>query len=313
MNSSDLFEFFKQQLKTWEIADKNYKALENQNEKTVILDEYEYKIQYNPNRVFSTKAKIDKKSIESRKCFLCNSNLFKEQDSVNYKSKFDFLLNPYPIMPMHFTIPNMKHVDQQISPYFTDFLDLIVDFPEMLFMYNGAKCGASLPDHMHFQAIKQNLLPIERINADDKNIKCIYAKSKEFIYVSTLEYRSFLILESDNKLGMKYIYDKIINQFSDLYYGDYQDKINLIGKFINNKYRIYIFPRSAHRPYQYYSKNDNSIIISPGCIDMGGVFICSDFDSFNRMNSSYVKSILSQVSMGEKKFQKFIDNFKKQF
>ena len=120
------------------------------------------KVQFNPGRYISTSAKVDEKSINDRKCFLCPANLPEEQKGILYEEEYLILGNPFPIFPEHFTIPNINHVPQQIKNNFPLMLKLTKDLSKhYVVLYNGPKCGASAPDHFHFQAGTKNFMPIE--------------------------------------------------------------------------------------------------------------------------------------------------------
>jgi hypothetical protein len=75
---------------------------------------------------------------------------------------YQILVNPYPILPQHFTIPSRRHVVQQIWSHFGTMRHMAWTMPQHIVFYNGPKCGASCPDHMHLQAGLRGIVPIER-------------------------------------------------------------------------------------------------------------------------------------------------------
>ena len=151
-----------QQKTVWELLNKNYSALSDVKIKEFCFDDIKVNLQFNPHRIISASAKVDKKSIENRRCFLCKENIPAEQRAVKFNNEFAFLCNPYPILNDHFTIPHVDHIPQQISGYFESFLDIAFSLKDKFtILYNGPKCGASAPDHLHFQSIKSNILPVE--------------------------------------------------------------------------------------------------------------------------------------------------------
>ena len=148
-------ELFEQQLSVWEMARNNFEGLKTVQIREFDFDGFGVKVQFNPARMVSSGAKVDAKTIAQRKCFLCAANRPEVQRGIEWRD-YDILINPFPIFPRHLTIPRREHVDQQLVPYISDMFDLARELPDFVVFYNGPKCGASAPDHMHFQAGKAN-------------------------------------------------------------------------------------------------------------------------------------------------------------
>jgi len=159
-DGSPLLRFFNTQLERWETAKKNYRDLKKVKTKELPIGEQAAVLQFNPARIVSTGAKIDKKNIEQRPCFLCEKNRPQEQKVKIFNSRFDILVNPFPILQMHFTITSRKHQPQTINGNFAEMMKLLNTYPELTVFYNGPKCGASAPDHLHFQAGTGEELPL---------------------------------------------------------------------------------------------------------------------------------------------------------
>ena len=141
-----------EQLASWETARNNYAALSGVQVKELNVNGTLYKVQFNPARIVSSGAKVDAKSIKERKCFLCPANLPAVQKGIPFEGHYNILVNPFPIFPRHLTVPETAHVAQRIAPRFGDMLDLARQLTDYTIFYNGPKCGASAPDHAHFQA-----------------------------------------------------------------------------------------------------------------------------------------------------------------
>jgi len=161
-----------EQKKSWKLARDNYAGLKTVRTKSFSFGDFEVKVQFNPARIVSSGAKVDAKTIAERKCFLCADNRPAEQRAVEF-GDYEILVNPFPIFPEHFTIPRKEHVDQQIKPYFADMLQLAEVLDDYLIFYNGPRCGASAPDHMHFQAGTKDFLPL--VN-DYKRLKATHTE-----------------------------------------------------------------------------------------------------------------------------------------
>ena len=158
----NLSSFLQQQLSQWDVAYTNYQALQSVKKRVIEAQTGKLIVQYNPARIVSSAAKTDAKSIEARPCFLCTTNRPQEQLQYSYHNTYDILVNPFPIFPEHFTVPHKQHIPQQIRPFFGDMLNLACDFPSYVVFYNGPACGASAPDHLHFQMGNKGFLPIEK-------------------------------------------------------------------------------------------------------------------------------------------------------
>lgn len=154
------------QLASWETARNNYAALSGVRVKELNVNGILYKVQFNPARIVSSGAKVDAKSILERKCFLCPANLPPVQKGIPFGGHYNILVNPFPIFPRHLTVPELAHTPQRIATRFTDMLELAEALTDYTIFYNGPKCGASAPDHAHFQAGNKGFMPIERTGAD---------------------------------------------------------------------------------------------------------------------------------------------------
>ena len=162
---SEVARLFSEQLEQWTQARDNYRALEQVEQRSLVVNGLEVVVQFNPARIVSSGAKVDAKTIQTRKCFLCEQNRPEVQWGVDFEStggrKYQVLLNPFPIFPKHLTIPDVNHTDQRIAGRISDMLELAEELDDFVLFYNGPKCGASAPDHMHFQAGNKGFLPIE--------------------------------------------------------------------------------------------------------------------------------------------------------
>ena len=153
---------FTEQLVSWETARNNYAALSGVQVKELNVNGIPYKVQFNPARIVSSGAKVDAQSIKERKCFLCPANLPPVQKGIPFEGHYNILVNPFPIFPRHLTIPEVAHVNQRIAVRFKDMLALAQALTDYTIFYNGPKCGASAPDHAHFQAGNKGFMPIEK-------------------------------------------------------------------------------------------------------------------------------------------------------
>ena len=263
---------FKEQLTKWTLAKNNYSALEQVKTKTLFVDSREYKVQFNPARIISSAAKVDAQSIRERKCFLCAENRPPEQNGIPFKERYTILINPFPIFPRHLTIPALEHTPQLIASRFGDMLDLARQLDDYIIFYNGPKCGASAPDHFHFQAGSKGFLPIEK-NRD--------------MYNAT-------IIESDNK-------EELFDHFRQVYDAleqkpeDGEPMVNILAWYEAGKWIVCIFPRKKHRPSRYGAEGKDNLLISPAAVDLGGTFIIPLEKDFEKITAEDIDEILREV------------------
>jgi len=307
-NLSDIDSFFYRQLSEWDLAKKNYSALENVLTRELWLGKNLVQLQYNPARVQSSTAKVDDKSIRERACFLCAANRPTQQKIIHIDEKYDLLVNPYPIFPKHFTIPANVHTDQLIAGRFEDMLTLAKNMDNYVIFYNGPKAGASAPDHFHFQAGNKMFLPLE------KNIETI---SKEIIYNTTtltvsifkdLLRNGFLIQGKDKEEIQAFFY--LLYDSLEKRPEDKEPMMNILCWCKSEVWYCCVFPREKHRPDCYFADSDKNIMISPGCVDMGGVLITPLEKDFDKIQVKIIESIFMEVCIDKIKMQSVINKLK---
>src|SRR5690554_3212719 len=238
-------------------------------------DNISVKVQFNPARITSTGAKIDKKFIDERPCFLCEQNRPSEQKGIIFLDKYLILCNPFPILRNHLTIPLHSHVPQRIRNKIADMLTLAQQLNDYVVFYNGPKCGASAPDHFHLQAgLKQDVL----LQGDN-------------------ELRSCMMIVSDNRDEIIELFEEIYLYLRSLQPDEEEPMLNVIVFIDNNKYKVHIFPRSAHRPTQFYKEGSSKLMISPGALDLAGLIITVREEDFKKIDKTVIEDIYSQVSL----------------
>jgi len=285
------------QKKDWDLARKNYEGLKKVKMKTFDFGHYKIDIQFNPERIVSSAAKVDIKSIEARPCFLCQKNLPLQQRGLAFDDEFIVLVNPFPIFPEHLTIPSFAHRDQRILGNFGSMLDLAEKLTDFVIFYNGPKCGASAPDHLHFQAGNKGFLPIEK---DYLNGKCcqIVRQIENVVISHWPDYqRGIFTLKSNNKKELIDCFGKIYSYLYILSPDDIEPMLNILTTIEQGDWVIHIFPRTLHRPGQYFEIGEKQIVLSPAAVDMGGVFITPREEDFIKISPDVVKDIFKQVCL----------------
>jgi ATP adenylyltransferase/5',5'''-P-1,P-4-tetraphosphate phosphorylase II len=300
-------DLLKTQKTSWDMLAKGYEALDSVRVRQLEYDRFSVMLQFNPARIISSTAPVDKASIDKRPCFLCVENLPAAQYGIVYAQEFLILCNPYPIFPEHFTISCIKHMTQSITGTIPVFLSMARDFsPDFNLFYNGPKCGASAPDHLHFQAAPRGLLPIEK--EIEKSAKLIPVKRAEGVCLFTMKNagREVLIMEGTHyetvRAALAHIIEAMKNVLSTS-----DDPMNLMCSYRKNTWQVVIFPRQKHRPDVYYFPGDERILVSPGLVDMAGVIITPLEKNFTTIDHDIIHKIYEEVSVNAEITQKILE------
>jgi ATP adenylyltransferase/5',5'''-P-1,P-4-tetraphosphate phosphorylase II len=292
MNISD---FIDKQLAAWPTAKANYDALSAVRTKYLDIDGVRLGVQYNPKRIISSAAAVDADSISRRACFLCAANRPAEQTAIPF-ARYDILLNPFPIFPQHLTIADVSHIEQHISSRYIHFLQLAQALPDFVVFYNGPKCGASAPDHVHFQAGSKGFLPIET-NVQSLDKTKLSADNGYILWQLTSWPCTTYVIEAETpSIAAKQLEDvckKLPRRDCDK-----ETIMNLLAWKSDSGYFVCIFPRSKHRPDCYYSdKVESRLLISPASVDLAGMFITPREEDFERITADDVKHIMREVGV----------------
>ncbi len=314
LNSQNLTALFEEQLACWEQAKNNYDALSGVLVKEVDLDGFKIKVQFNPARIISSSAKVDSNSIKERKCFLCKENrplVQKGLDFINngdIDNPYTILINPFPIFPKHLTIPLLAHTDQLILGRFDAMLNLSKELEEYTLFYNGPKCGASAPDHFHFQAGNKGFLTIESQYSNlNKEILFDYKDAKLFSVKSI--FNGLFSIESSSVQSSVDSFERLYNSL-DIKDGEKEPMMNILSWFEDNKYITLIYVRDRHRPHHYFAEGEENILLSPASVDMGGVFITPLEKDYTRISNIEIKEIIDEICITKQEEIDIINKFK---
>jgi len=290
---------FESQKEQWSILAAGYETLNTVKSKSFQFDGFKIKAQFNAGRMISTSAKVDPKSISERKCFLCIENLPEEQKGILYNNKYIILCNPFPIFPTHFTITDKEHQPQRIIDTFTDMLDLSKDISKYYsVIYNGPRCGASAPDHLHFQVGNKFFMPIDDEFHQLKNEygKDIYENDNLSFFAIDDGIRKFISLESLDKELVVKSFKKFYKTYSELMNEEQEPMINIISFYEEEfGWRVIIFLRAKHRPAVFFAEDETQMLVSPAAIDLGGVCVFPREEDFNRITKEMIAEIFKEV------------------
>lgn len=308
MEDSSISRFFNRQLEVWTDARHRFRDLKHV-ETRQFSDQL--KLQWNPARIVSTGAKIDKKTLGERPCFLCDKNRPKDQMSKQIDEKFHLLVNPFPILPVHFTIPARKHQPQLIYKNYGEMHRFISLHSDLMVFYNGPKCGASAPDHLHFQAGTNGILPLQtnwqRLSRNLTDIISLNDEEKISV-VRDFIVPAFVIIsksaESDEALFRR-LY-KAMPQRGD----ETEPMMNIISWRKGEEFISVVIPREKHRPEAYFAEGDAQFVVSPGALDMSGLIITPREEDFRKLTEEKVLSLLQECGVSEEKMNAIIAKLK---
>lgn len=308
MEDSSISRFFNRQLEVWTDARHRFRDLKHV-ETRQFSDQL--KLQWNPARIVSTGAKIDKKTLGERPCFLCDKNRPKEQMSKQIDEKFHLLVNPFPILPVHFTIPARKHQPQLIYKNYGEMHRFISLHSDLMVFYNGPKCGASAPDHLHFQAGTNGILPLQtnwqRLSRNLTDIISLNDEEKISV-VRDFIVPAFVIIsksaESDEALFRR-LY-KAMPQRGD----ETEPMMNIISWRKGEEFISVVIPREKHRPEAYFAQGDAQFVVSPGALDMSGLIITPREEDFRKLTEEKALSLLQECGVSEEKMNAIIAKLK---
>ena len=308
MEDSSISRFFNRQLEMWEDARHRFRDLQHV-EVRQLSDQL--KVQFNPARIVSTGAKIDKHTLGERPCFLCERNRPKEQMTKQIDDHFQLLVNPFPILPVHFTIPATKHQPQSIYRHYGEMHRLLSLHSELMVFYNGPKCGASAPDHLHFQAGTSGVLPLQtnwqRLSRSLTDVISLNDEEKISV-LSDFLVPAFVIIskseDSDEELFHR------LYRSMPMRGDESEPMMNIIAWRKGDEFISVVIPREKHRPDAYFAEGEAQMMVSPGALDMAGLIITPREEDFSKINLDKATALLRECGISAEKMEAIVSNLK---
>ena len=301
---------FEDQKISWPLLGDNWEKLSGARLKHFDFDGFTIHVQCNPKRIVSSAAKVDKVSIENRACFLCQENRPPEEKNVWFGEEYEILCNPFPIFREHFTIAKAEHTPQVIETEFAAFLELSRALPDLAVFYNAPNCGASAPDHMHFQAGNRGFMPIEKEleSLKQKYGVLLLESDKSRVTAVNDGLRRFYVLESASRETLEEIGALAFRFLRELQHGE-EPMINMLS-YYDQGWQVLLFPRDKHRPWQYFEEGEKNILLSPASVDMGGTLITPLEKDYEKITREDIEDIFSQVSFSPGHFDRMNQDMK---
>ena len=298
--------FFRNEMAAWPLARDNFRNLEKSLAGAVMLTDgggwQLRKVLVNHRRASIT-AKTDSQSIAARPCFLCASNRPPEQGAIR-EGGYEILVNPYPLAPVHYTIASCRHEVQSIADHISDMAQLTTNMPDMCVFYNGPRCGASAPDHLHFQAVTKETaanildpaLPLEKIAAIADGV-LFRSQPGRTPY-------PFFIIDAPTA---EYTEKILRHLLAALLPADPEPMVNIaIVTLPDGGLRTFVAPRRRHRP-TVYGTEPGQLLVSPATIEMLGTLVCSRQEDFDRLDLPQALSILAEVGLSEEELTETVN------
>ena len=295
---SPLYRYFDRQLRLWPETRDRYRELTHVETRDLNVGSSTFEVQFNPARIRSTGATISKEAVAARPCFLCKANRPQVQMTKIQNADYELLVNPYPILPMHFTIPMRRHQPQQIRGMYGEMIQLLKNYPDLMVFYNGPMCGASAPDHAHLQAGTSGILPLQREwQRLSRNLTEVARRGEDATLSVIEDYPcAALAIRSRSRRGSE-------RMFATLYHAlpkvpdQTEPMLNVVAWRADDEYVSVVFPRRKHRPDCYYKDNDEKLLVSPGALDMSGLIITPRREDFERITPEQALAILSECAL----------------
>jgi hypothetical protein len=289
-----------QQIKSWPVFASSQTALDGARVREIRGENWRVKVQFNPQRIVSSGAQTDPESVGKRPCFLCPENLPPEQKAILYRDAYLILGNPAPLFPGHLTIAHVGHFPQSLMENLGLFLWLAADIgPGTTLLYNGPRCGASAPDHLHFQAIPAGWLSVEEEVLDPRNRNGIRRRDGAVLWGTRGLGRGCIVIEGKEAAGVAAAAGAVMGALSPVAPAGEEPLLNLLGTHTGEGWRLILFPRLKHRPAAYFREGAERLLVSPGAADMGGWFVTPIEKDFLAIDRECVLKIYREVALAD--------------
>jgi Domain of unknown function (DUF4922) len=283
---SDVDRLLDSQAVAWPMLARGLEGLRQSQTRTERVFGRNVLVRHIPHRIKSTTAAVDAASVAQRKCFLCPVNLEPQEQGIPFGLEFIIYCNPFPILERHLTIVHVDHRPQQISGQFGALLGLAKALPDSFIIYNGPECGASAPDHLHFQACSRSIFPIEHdLHAG---------------YIPRV-----VALRGDDPLQLSYRLEGLLAVLKKVTNASSEPMINIAAFFAEDSWTALIFPRGKHRPRVYETKE---LTVSPATIDLCGVFVVPVPGDYEKIRGADIERIFEEVTLAAEPFQSVMKN-----
>jgi hypothetical protein len=293
---------FAQQRATWPTLQTGEATLEQLQRKKLTCDGLSILVQVNPGRKRSTLAQTDVQSVAARPCFLCPVNMPVEERGVAFEDLV-ILPNPYPILPLHCTIASQTHQPQQLAGRVECFLRLAQELsPDLAALYNGPRCGASAPDHLHFQAALAAQIPL---------LSQLPEASGQIITPFRSFGRNLFLVTAADIAAVAAEVERVLGTWQSLAGSTEEPLVNLLAHYRDKTWVVLVFPRAKHRPACYFAEGKDQLLVSPAILEMCGILVTTEMAHFERLDAVTAHTIYEQVSIDSESYRNLIQSLQR--
>ena len=284
----------------WPGLAEGYAALKQVRVREVRCGRCVVRVQFNPRRVVSSGARLDPESIRTRPCFLCGPQLPAGQQAILYRESYRILCNPFPVFPGHLTVAHIRHLPQALPDQLERLLRLAADFgPAMVLLYNGPRSGASAPDHLHFQAIPAGQLPVERELGGPAAGAAMKRRGAAAVWCTEGLGRGAVVVAGREAGEVRDLAGAVIGTLARMGASEVEPSMNVLCTWLGEAWRLAIFPRQKHRPDAYFREGVGKLAVSPGAVEMGGVFVTYREEDFLALDARLIGEVYQEVAFDD--------------
>lgn len=286
-----------EQMQTWPELRDGYALLKGVQQRQLQCRGFTVVLQHNPGRMRSTTARVDEESTRARPCFLCLDNLPPLQNAILYRDDYLILCNPMPVSAGHLTVATLRHQPQGLHSSSAALLQLAADLGEdWIAMYNGPRCGASAPDHLHFQAMPAGKTPIEEEIRKGSAFMQVRRLGGAVIKQGRGLGREVILIEGDRVEEVSASLSGIVAALKAASGTDAEPMVNIVAAHVDETWRIIMFPRAKHRPAAFFADDDARVLVSPAVVEMAGLVVTPLEKDFERIDAAAIEAIYREVS-----------------
>jgi len=287
-----------QQRRDWPLLADGYAALARAETKLLRVAAAEVWVQHNPARIRSTTAVVDPAAVARRGCFLCPEGLPAEEKGIPVGQDLVALCNPFPVLDRHISLVHRDHVPQAIVGWEGRLVGLAQEMgPADFVLYNGPRCGASAPDHLHFQACSRSLLPIEASAAGlvFRPAEPAHGDVEWAVLGPRQCGRTVILLRATQLESAAGALARLLRALPRES-GEAEPRVNVVGVHDGRAFLVYVFPRTRHRPACFSAEGDERMLVSPGGIDMAGVVVAPERRDYARIDGPRLEARYAEVT-----------------
>ena len=305
-----------EQLRQWPEFAGRVERMCSQGERRLDVDGHTLIVRDNPARIISTTARVTMEAAHRDgspdHCMLCPHNRPPEQRPVTWQhgGGWQVLVNPYPIVEGHYTIVSERHEPQSLTTgVIVDMLQLTRELPGYVITYNGPRCGASIPWHLHLQAMPLAKVPLGSLPFPHVGPGLGLAATRDNVgpglglaaleETGTLRSDTLLPLPCLVITGGENQAQRVTDAIHNLPNNDKtaEPMLNAMAWIPTGESEpvVVIVPRRRHRP-SCFGTGPGQLLWSPGVIDLMGLVTLPRREDFDAVTADQLRQAYAEIS-----------------